>query len=148
MRLTHDLLDQTKIDRSESIDLILTSNWLLCSNSIYRIDARSTTKTHLPFHSGEPELRNDIESIISIKLLSIIDITVMHCCTDTTCYTAGWLWEVVVLLIYIYFHCRKTIFRKPIYSAIHCPSIRADIWPKKYTMLFELRWTGFWEVAN
>lgn len=53
MRLTHDMLDQTKIDRSESIDLILTSNWLLCSNSIYRIDARSTTKTHLPFHPSE-----------------------------------------------------------------------------------------------
>lgn len=56
MRLTHDMLDQTKIDQSESINLILTSNWLLCSNSIYRIDARSTTKTHLPFHSGKPEL--------------------------------------------------------------------------------------------
>jgi len=66
MRLTHDLLDQTKIDRSESIDLILTSNWLLCSDSIYwGIDARSTTKTHLPFHPGEPELRNDIAFIIA-----------------------------------------------------------------------------------
>ncbi len=65
MRLTHDLLDQTKIDRSESIDLILTSKRLLCSNSIYRIDARSTTKTHLPCHSGEPELHNDIASMIA-----------------------------------------------------------------------------------